>query len=116
MILFGHLSIDLEGQRTTVSSSDSTTTIQDKKLEKGETKLYRKLLHQYNKELRPVAHAGDSVHVTVSITLANVIDIDEKYQSLTTLLWMRTEWNDPFLSWNQTDFPGTTYIVIQADK
>ncbi len=115
IILFGHLYVDLECQRTVTPSSDSTTT-QDKGIQKGERKLYRKLLHQYDKELRPVIHAEDAVHVTVSITLANVIDIDEKHQSLTTLLWMRTEWNDPFLSWNQTEFPATTYTVIQADK
>ncbi len=85
-------------------------------LQTTETKLYNQLLSSYNKKVRPVIDAEDAVLVNVSLTLANVIDIDEKHQSLTTLLWIRSEWFDPFLSWNEAEFPGIRYFILQADE
>ncbi len=84
--------------------------------EKAETKLYNKLLSSYNKRVRPVLNTEESVHINISIVLANVLDIDEKHQSLTTLLWIYSEWVDPLLAWNETEFPGTKFLVIQADE
>ena len=106
------LSIMFLGNGGTKILSTSVT----ERLQTTESKLYNKLLSSYNKHLRPVLDAGDAVHINVSITLANVIGIDEKSQSLTTLLWIYTEWLDPFLSWNQTQFPGISYFVIPANK
>ena len=84
--------------------------------QKAETKLYNTLLSSSNIRVRPVLNANDAVHINVSITLANVLDIDEKHQSLTTLLWIYTEWVDLLLAWNETEFPGINYLAVQADE
>ncbi len=106
------LSIMFLSYEGTKFSSASVT----ERLQTIETKLYNQLLSSYNKHVRPVFDAEYAVHINISITLANVIGIDEKRQSLTTLLWIHTEWMDPFLSWNKTDFPGISHFVIPANK
>ncbi len=116
IILFNHKILQIQGREKIPPMADYIRMPQDGRLQKGEAMLYRKLLHSYDKELRPVVDARDAVHVNVSITLANIIDIDEKHQSLTTLLWMQTIWYDPFLSWNEAEFSGISCFVIQADR
>ncbi len=94
----------------------TVSSIQIEGSQAAEAKLYHKLLSSYNKRVRPVLNSEDLVEVNVSITLANVLAIDEKHQSLSTLLWIFTAWIDPFLSWNQTEFPESNYFVIQLDE
>ncbi len=83
--------------------------------EKAESKLCNKLLSSYDKRVRPVLNTEEAVHINISIVLANVLDIDEKHQALTTLLWIYSEWVDPLLAWNETEF-GSEFLVIQADE
>ncbi len=107
-----------DGERNIISQSDSIHKEEDKEPNslREEDMLHQKLLLSYKKHLRPVLDSGQAVHVNVSLVLENVVDINEKHQSLTTLLWMLAEWYDPYLSWNDTEFPSVTYFVVGIDQ
>ncbi len=115
VIFFDSAILKTDGERNIVPKVDSIDT-EDEGRDREEDVLHQKLLHSYKKHLRPVLNSGEAVHVNVSLLLTNVIDINEKHQSLTTLLWMLTEWYDPFLSWNKTEFPSVTYLVVGIDQ
>ncbi len=116
IIVFIHLFLHIKGKQRFSTNVCSTGSTNAEGGQKAGTELYRKILESYVKELRPVTDESQAIHVNVSITLANVIDISEKEQSLTTLLWMMTEWDDPFLAWNETEFPGIKFFSISADR
>ena len=115
LLLFSMI-LDIEVNGNVEPFKEIVNTINIEALQEPESKLYYKLLSSYNKKVRPVLNATDAVHVNVSVTLANVMGVDVKYQSLTTLLWIGTEWSDPLLAWNETEHPGIKYLAIQADE
>ncbi len=116
ILLVSHVILQVDGKRRIIPPADSAESKHDEEVATGEEKLYRELLHSYNKNVRPVLDPKQAVEVNVTLTLANIIDIDEKHQSLTTLLWMRKEWYDPFLTWNEAEYPDIRHFVIQADQ
>ena len=112
IIFISYVFAEIGNKTRTLPFADALRTGKSNRRQQTEKKLYKELLGEYNKELRPVLHPDEAVNVNVSIVLTNVIDINEKHQSLTTLLWMMTEWYDPFLSWNETEHPGINYFVV----
>ncbi len=113
------MSLNTEGKHTVMPISGSKSSIQTDHYEgqqNAEATLYNRLLSSYNRRLRPVLNTQDAVQVNVSITLANVLELNEKQQSLTMLLQILTKWFDPLLAWNETEFPGTHLLVLQKDE
>ena len=115
LLLFSMI-LYIEGNGNVGPFKEIVNTTHTEAPKQPESKLYFELLSSYNKKVRPVLNATDAVHVDVSITLANVLDVHVKHQSLTTLLWIGTEWADPLLAWNETEHPGIKYLAIQADE
>ncbi|XP_007905679.1 neuronal acetylcholine receptor subunit alpha-7a isoform X2 [Callorhinchus milii] len=73
-------------------------------------KLYRELMRNYNSLERPVAN--DSLPLTVHLTLGlmQIMDVDEKNQVLTTNVWLQMQWNDYYLQWNVSEYPGVKNV------
>ncbi|XP_037626100.1 5-hydroxytryptamine receptor 3A-like [Sebastes umbrosus] len=67
------------------------------------------------KLLRPVKSFSDTLNVTISMTLVGIIGVNEKAQSLTTLLWLHSEWRIDGLSWDEKEC-GTTRVSIPRGK
>ncbi len=116
MIFIFNIFAKPESKAEGVTSGPPENMVQAERPEKAETKLYNTLLSSYDKKFRPVLSAKDAVNVNISITLMYVLDVDEKHQSLTTVLWMLAEWFDPFLNWDQSQFPDINYLVIPANE
>ena len=51
--------------------------------------LYDRLQHGYNKLARPVKNESSPVIVTLGMDLQQIIDVDEKSQTITTNVWIR---------------------------
>nr|XP_020462948.1 neuronal acetylcholine receptor subunit alpha-7-like isoform X2 [Monopterus albus] len=68
--------------------------------------LLRELLRDYNPMERPVANDSQTLTVQFSLTLMQVMDVDEKNQILTTNVWLQMHWYDHYLQWNQSEYPG----------
>ncbi|KAL4646234.1 neuronal acetylcholine receptor subunit alpha-4-like [Arapaima gigas] len=80
-----------------------------------EERLLKTLFSRYNKLSRPVRNISDVVLVHFGLSIAQLIDVDEKNQMMTTNVWVKQEWNDYKLRWNPEDYENVTSIRIPSE-
>uniref|UniRef100_A0A8C5T8Z7 Neuronal acetylcholine receptor subunit alpha-7 n=1 Tax=Malurus cyaneus samueli TaxID=2593467 RepID=A0A8C5T8Z7_9PASS len=73
-------------------------------------KLYKELLKNYNPLERPVANDSQPLTVYFTLSLMQIMDVDEKNQVLTTNIWLQMYWTDHYLQWNVSDYPGVKNV------
>uniref|UniRef100_A0A1I8A2U3 Neur_chan_LBD domain-containing protein n=1 Tax=Steinernema glaseri TaxID=37863 RepID=A0A1I8A2U3_9BILA len=66
--------------------------------------LYDRLRHGYNKLARPVRNETEPVVVHLGIFFQQIIDIDEKSQTIVTNVWLRMSWVDIYLTWDPYEY------------
>uniref|UniRef100_A0A668A217 Neuronal acetylcholine receptor subunit alpha-7 n=1 Tax=Myripristis murdjan TaxID=586833 RepID=A0A668A217_9TELE len=76
----------------------------------NQRRLYRDLMADYNPLERPVFNDSHTLTVHFSFSLMQIMDVDEKNQVLTTNIWLQLYWNDYYLQWNTSDYPGVTNV------
>ncbi|XP_063294945.1 5-hydroxytryptamine receptor 3A-like [Pelobates fuscus] len=64
---------------------------------------------------RPVKNWKDPTYVSIDVIFRAVLDMDEKLQSLTTLLDFEMTWQNEFLSWDPQNFCGIFRVSIPAE-
>jgi hypothetical protein len=82
----------------------------------NERRLYKYLLEDYEKSVRPVKHESDTVQLELDYEVNFVEDLEEVNQALYTTGWLRMTWTDFQLSWNTQDFGGVDSIRIPASE
>ncbi|XP_018415603.1 PREDICTED: neuronal acetylcholine receptor subunit alpha-4 [Nanorana parkeri] len=80
-----------------------------------EERLLKKLFLEYNKWSRPVANISDAVLVRFGLSIAQLIDVDEKNQMMTTNVWVKQEWHDYKLRWDPLEYDNVTSIRIPSE-
>ncbi|XP_007459955.1 PREDICTED: neuronal acetylcholine receptor subunit alpha-7-like [Lipotes vexillifer] len=73
-------------------------------------KLYKDLVKNYNPLERPVANDSQPLTVYFSLSLLQIMDVDEKNQVLTTNIWLQMSWMDHYLQWNMSEYPGVKTV------
>ncbi|XP_028824768.1 neuronal acetylcholine receptor subunit alpha-2-like isoform X1 [Denticeps clupeoides] len=81
----------------------------------AEERLLKTLFASYNKFSRPVANISEVVLVHFGLSIAQLIDVDEKNQMMTTNVWVKQEWNDYKLRWNPDEYENVTSIRIPSE-
>ncbi|XP_041801199.1 neuronal acetylcholine receptor subunit alpha-4b [Chelmon rostratus] len=81
----------------------------------AEERLLQDLFLNYNKLSRPVENTTDTVLVHFGLSIAQLIDVDEKNQMMTTNVWVKQEWNDYKLRWNPEEYENVTSIRIPSE-
>ncbi|CAG6021095.1 unnamed protein product [Menidia menidia] len=81
----------------------------------AEERLLQNLFAHYNKLSRPVKNTTDTVLVHFGLSIAQLIDVDEKNQMMTTNVWVKQEWNDYKLRWNPEEYENVTSIRIPSE-
>ncbi|CAF0938376.1 unnamed protein product [Adineta ricciae] len=83
-----------------------------------ELKLVRTLLNStiYDKSIRPALDHRDVTNVSFDLSLAQLIDVDEKNQIITTNQWLTMTWPDPKLRWSPLDWDNVSLVHIKYDK
>ncbi|XP_061841517.1 neuronal acetylcholine receptor subunit alpha-2-like isoform X1 [Nerophis lumbriciformis] len=81
----------------------------------AEEKLLQDLFVRYNKLSRPVENSSDTVLVHFGLSIAQLIDVDEKNQMMTTNVWVKQEWNDYKLRWNPEEYENVTSVRIPSE-
>ncbi|XP_063079653.1 neuronal acetylcholine receptor subunit alpha-2 [Engraulis encrasicolus] len=81
----------------------------------AEDELFKKLFIGYNKWSRPVPNTTDVVIVKFGLSIAQLIDVDEKNQMMTTNVWLKQEWNDYKLRWKPSDYDNVTSIRVPSE-
>ena len=64
------------------------------------------LFANYTKEERPTDNHTETVVVKFKLDLQQIIDLDEKSQTLKTNMWLNFEWNDANLDWDPALYGG----------
>ena len=67
----------------------------------NEHRLIDNLLMDYQKYERPVANESLPVDLKFTLSLQQIIDLDERNQLLVTNLWLDYTWEDMNLVWNK---------------
>uniref|UniRef100_A0AAQ4RDX6 5-hydroxytryptamine (serotonin) receptor 3A n=3 Tax=Gasterosteus aculeatus aculeatus TaxID=481459 RepID=A0AAQ4RDX6_GASAC len=65
--------------------------------------------------LRPVKNFSTPTNITIGITVVGILGVDEKSQTLTTLLWQVLEWDIEGLSWDEKEC-GTERVSVPREK
>ncbi|XP_062270910.1 neuronal acetylcholine receptor subunit alpha-2-like [Scomber scombrus] len=80
-----------------------------------EDELFRSLFGGYSKWSRPARNVTDVVIVKFGLSIAQLIDVDEKNQMMTTNVWLKQEWTDYKLQWSPSDFDNLTSIRVPSE-
>ncbi|XP_053717814.1 cholinergic receptor, nicotinic, alpha 11 isoform X2 [Synchiropus splendidus] len=78
--------------------------------------LLKNLLKDYNRMERPVGNDSHPITVIFTLSLIQIMDVDEKNQVLTSNMWLRMSWYDHYLQWNQTEHPGVKNLRFTTDQ
>uniref|UniRef100_A0A8C4MJE3 Cholinergic receptor nicotinic alpha 2 subunit n=1 Tax=Equus asinus TaxID=9793 RepID=A0A8C4MJE3_EQUAS len=81
----------------------------------AEDRLFKHLFRGYNRWARPVPNTSDVVIVRFGLSIAQLIDVDEKNQMMTTNVWLKQEWSDYKLRWNPADFGNITSLRVPSE-
>ncbi|XP_078092215.1 neuronal acetylcholine receptor subunit alpha-4 [Mustelus asterias] len=81
----------------------------------AEERLLKTLFTGYNKLSRPVLNSSDAVLVHFGLSIAQLVDVDEKNQMMTTNVWIKQEWHDFKLRWNPLDYMNVTSIRVPSE-
>ncbi|KFQ58770.1 Neuronal acetylcholine receptor subunit alpha-2, partial [Pelecanus crispus] len=80
-----------------------------------EERLFKHLFTGYNRWSRPVPNTSDVVIVRFGLSIAQLIDVDEKNQMMTTNVWLKQEWSDYKLRWDPAEFDNVTSIRVPSE-
>ncbi|ESN95576.1 hypothetical protein HELRODRAFT_86626, partial [Helobdella robusta] len=81
-----------------------------------EYKLIGDLLQNYDLRVRPSVSHALSLNVTFGLALAQIIDVDEKNQIITTNCWLNQAWIDAKLRWASDDYGGIKVIRLPFES
>lgn len=90
----------------------------DKKIAKiAEHRLLQDIIYadSYNREVRPALRDSDVVTVLFEVKLVQIVDVDEKAETLKVNVWTTQKWKDPFLKWNPDDYDGISTINVEPN-
>ncbi|XP_075416968.1 acetylcholine receptor subunit beta isoform X1 [Tenrec ecaudatus] len=82
----------------------------------AEGRLRNKLFSGYDSSVRPARELGDRVRVSVGLTLAQLISLNEKDEEMNTKVYLDLEWTDYRLSWNPEDYEHIDSVRVTAQS
>ncbi|GMR37775.1 hypothetical protein PMAYCL1PPCAC_07970 [Pristionchus mayeri] len=77
-----------------------------------EYRLIQDLRQNYDAIERPVANHSEPVHVKMRIILQQIVDVDEKNQVLTLVVWQQTKWYDYKMRWDPSEYGGIKMVQL----
>ncbi|XP_038148548.1 neuronal acetylcholine receptor subunit non-alpha-2-like [Cyprinodon tularosa] len=81
-----------------------------------EDNLLKNLFQGYQRWVRPIQRANDTVRVRFGLKISQLVDVDEKNQLMTTNVWLTQEWIDYKLRWNPDKYCGITSIRVPSEN
>ncbi|KAI6241361.1 hypothetical protein M3Y99_00363000 [Aphelenchoides fujianensis] len=78
--------------------------------------LYDRLQHGYNILARPVKNESDAVVVHLGMDLQQILDVDEKAQTITTNVWLNMKWVDHFLRWDPSEYANIKEVRLPINS
>lgn len=91
-----------------ISASSRNEVIKGKK---HETLLLDAIFKDYDRRSRPIEDYHSSVVVNFSISLQQILQVDEKHQVVTSNILRTMYWKDDFLKWNPESYENITQVT-----
>ncbi|XP_078000571.1 acetylcholine receptor subunit alpha-like [Glandiceps talaboti] len=79
-----------------------------------EAHLYTNLMSNYSKLIRPAEDPHDVVNVNMSLSLVQLLSVDDKSQVITVSIWLYQIWYDYRLKWNSSEYGDIDYILVRG--
>ena len=79
-------------------------------------RLRRELLHDLDPRVPPSTAGGVGIPIGVQLRIFKVLKVDIASGSLTLMVWRRSSWVDPRLSWSPDDYGGLRRIEVYPVK
>ncbi|XP_076458367.1 neuronal acetylcholine receptor subunit alpha-10-like isoform X1 [Babylonia areolata] len=108
----------VDGGTPTSSNSNRSTTSGGRTLSR-EKQLIRDLIQNYEQQGRngrPVADHTHSLLVNFSLSLIQIMDVDEQNQVLKTNVWYHYKWVDQLLQWTPAKHDHITSVRVPSTK
>nr|XP_057919247.1 neuronal acetylcholine receptor subunit non-alpha-2-like [Doryrhamphus excisus]XP_057919248.1 neuronal acetylcholine receptor subunit non-alpha-2-like [Doryrhamphus excisus] len=99
-----------------MSFASITTPSEFVSLAEMEDALLKNLFQGYQRWVRPIQHANDTIKVRFGLKISQLVDVDEKNQLMTTNVWLWQEWIDYKLRWNPDKYGGITSIRVPSEN
>ncbi|XP_049622124.1 acetylcholine receptor subunit beta [Suncus etruscus] len=80
----------------------------------AESQLRDKLFSGYDPSVRPAQKVGDRVEVSIGLSLAQLISLNEKDEEMSTKVYLDLEWTDYRLSWDPEQHEGIASLRLPA--
>ncbi|VDN59065.1 unnamed protein product [Dracunculus medinensis] len=77
-----------------------------------EYRLLKDLRQNYDPLERPVSNSSLPLNVSMKLYLQQILDVDEKNQVVTLVVWIEYTWNDYKLRWDPAEYGGIKDIRI----
>ncbi|XP_067829380.1 neuronal acetylcholine receptor subunit beta-4-like [Heptranchias perlo] len=83
-----------------------------------EERLMKHLLNpeRYNKLIRPSINNSELVSIVFQVSLAQLINVNEREQIMTTNVWLKQEWKDYRLTWDPEEFEGINKLRLYSKQ
>ena len=79
-----------------------------------EYRLLQDLKERYDPVERPVLNHTDAVQVSMHLYLQQIVDVDEKNQVLTLVLWEEFKWSDYKMRWDPREYGGIQQVRLPS--
>jgi hypothetical protein len=81
-----------------------------------ENRLYKKLMQNFDAYLRPISLTNSTItEIKFKLELIQVLQLDERHQTLTTNLLINQKWKNPLLKWNKSEFNDIHSIRLSTN-
>ncbi|CAF3628111.1 unnamed protein product [Rotaria socialis] len=81
-----------------------------------EEQLFKELFQNYNPLIRPVRKLEETITVSFSIALLQLISVVEKEQVLKTNVWLQVKWHDYQMQWKREKYGGIQSIRVPPSQ
>ncbi|KAF7640023.1 hypothetical protein Mgra_00000468 [Meloidogyne graminicola] len=79
-------------------------------------RLAKDLVEKYDNRVRPVLNHSKPTFVNFTMSLYQILAINEKVQSVDLNLWIIQKWYDEFLGWNPNKYGGINDTILPHQK
>lgn len=66
------------------------------------------------KKIRPVKNITNKICITYSIDFIQIVELNEKQQKLTTVIWKRMTWRNEYFTWNQSEYSNISVLHLES--
>ncbi|CAK5039711.1 unnamed protein product [Meloidogyne enterolobii] len=79
-------------------------------------RLSKDLVEKYDNRVRPVLNHSRPTFVNFTMSLYQILAINEKVQSVDLNLWVIQKWHDEFLGWDPNKYGGINDTILPHEK